>query len=161
MKKGSTLFLQGVIILIGIVVLGLMLWEPQLEGVNAGKAMFEIYFNDPFLAYVYASSIAFFVALYEAFKVLGYIRQNKTFSQPTVDALKMIKYCGTTLAVLMIGLEAYIMIVQRTKSDDIAGGVAMGLMLIFVSAVIATAAGVFEKLLQSAVDLKSENELTV
>ena len=37
----------------------------------------------------------------------------------------------------------------------------MGLFLIFVSAVVATAAAVFERTLQSAVDIKSENDLTV
>jgi hypothetical protein len=37
----------------------------------------------------------------------------------------------------------------------------MGLFMIFVSAVIATAAAVFQKLLQNAVDIKSENDLTV
>jgi hypothetical protein len=37
----------------------------------------------------------------------------------------------------------------------------MGLILIFLSAIAATAAAVFERTLQSAVDLKSENDLTV
>jgi hypothetical protein len=45
--------------------------------------------------------------------------------------------------------------------DDIAGGVMMAIVLIFVSVVIATAAAVFEKVLQGAVELKSENDLTV
>jgi len=39
--------------------------------------------------------------------------------------------------------------------------VMMGLAMIFVSAVVATAAAVFERTLQSAVELKSENDLTV
>jgi len=37
----------------------------------------------------------------------------------------------------------------------------MGLILIFVSVVVATAAAVLERTLQSAVELKSENDLTV
>ena len=37
----------------------------------------------------------------------------------------------------------------------------MGLVMIFVTVVIGTAAAVFERLLQNAVDLKSENDLTV
>jgi hypothetical protein len=55
---------------------------------------------------------------------------------------------------------AYLFIFVRHK-DDIAGGVAMGLAMIFISVVIATAAAVFERLLQNAVDIKSENDLTV
>jgi hypothetical protein len=37
----------------------------------------------------------------------------------------------------------------------------MGLLLTIISAVVATAAAVFERTLQSAVELKSENDLTV
>jgi hypothetical protein len=80
MKRSSTIFLQVVIMLIGVGALALMLWEPHIEGRNAHATLFQIYFNDPFLAYAYIASIPFFVALYQAFNVLGYVRQNKTFS---------------------------------------------------------------------------------
>jgi hypothetical protein len=45
--------------------------------------------------------------------------------------------------------------------DDIAGGVMMGVFVILVAAIIATAAAVFERILQNAVEIKSENDLTV
>ena len=160
MKRSPTVFLQVVIVLIGIGALALMLWEPHLEGRNAHATLFQIYFNDPFLAYAYIGSIAFFVALYQAFKFLGFIGRNEAFSQRSVKALRTIKYCAMTLVAFIVGAEAYFFIVQRGK-DDIAGGVAMGLLMIFVSAVIAAAAAVFERTLQSAVDMKSENDLTV
>ena len=161
MKKSSTVFLQVVIVLIGIVALALMLFEPTREGRNAHATLFQVYFNDPFLAYAYTASIAFFVALYQAFKLLGYAGRSEIFSQRSVKALRTIKYCAMSLVGFIAGAEAYFFIVQRGKSDDIAGGVMMGLLLIFISVVVATAAAVFEKILQSAVDLKSENDLTV
>ena len=71
MKRSSTIFLQVVVVLMGIGALGIMLWEPHIEGRNAHATLFEIYFKDPFLAYAYIGSIPFFVALYQAFKVLG------------------------------------------------------------------------------------------
>jgi len=160
MKKSSTVFLQLVIVLIGIGALALMLWEPHLEGRNAHATLFQIYFNDPFLAYAYIASIAFFVALYQAFKLLGYVGRSEVFSQRSVQALRTIKYCALCLVGFLVGAEAYFFIIQRGK-EDIAGGVMMGLFLIFVSVVVATAAAVFEKTLQSAVELKSENDLTV
>ena len=161
MKKSSTIFLQVVIVLIGIGTLTLMLWEPHLEGRNVNSTLFEIYFKDPFLAYAYTASIAFFVALYQAFKLLGYIEQNKVFSQAAVNALRTIKYCALSLVGFIVGAEAYLFIVQRKVEEDIAGGVMIGLVMIFVSVVIATAAAVFERTLQNAVDIKSENDLTV
>lgn len=159
-KRGATIFLQVVLVLIGIGALALMLWEPHLEGRNAHATLFEIYFKDPFLAYAYLASIAFFVALFQAFTLLGYIGQNRVFSPDSIKALRTIKYCAMILVAMIGGAVAYLFIAVRGK-DDIAGGVAMGVVMIFVSVVIATAAAVFERLLQNAVDIKSENDLTV
>ena len=159
-KRSSTIFLRVVIVLIGIGALALMLWEPHLEGRNAHATLFEIYFKDPFLAYAYLASIAFFVALFQAFTLLGYIGRNEVFSANSVRALRTIKHCAIALVVMVAAAVAYLFIAVRGE-DDIAGGVAMGLAMMFVSAVIGTAAAVFERLLQTAVDIKSENDLTV
>ena len=158
-KKSSTIFLQLVVVLIGIGALAFMLWEPHIEGRNAHATLFQIYFNDPFLAYAYTASVAFFVALYQAFKLLGYIGRNEVFSLHSVRALRTIKYCAIVIVGFIIPAEAYLFIVR--PGDDIAGGVFMGLLISFISIVVATAAAVFEKTLQSAVDIKSENDLTV
>jgi len=159
MKRSSTIFLQIVIVLIGIGALALLLWEPHLEGRNAHATNFEIYFNDPFLALVYVGSIPFFVALYQAFKVLGYAGQNKIFSQEAVKALRTIKYCA--LAIIGFVVVEEIIIMLNHGNDDAAGGVFMGVLITFGSIVIATAAAMFERILQNAVDIKSENDLTV
>ena len=159
MKRSSTIFLQIVIVLIGIGALALLLWEPHLEGRNAHATNFEIYFKDPFLALVYIGSIPFFVALYQAFKVLGYAGQNKIFSQAAVKALRTIKYCALATIGFVVVEEIFIML--NHGSDDAAGGVFMGVLITFGSIVIATAAAMFERILQNAVDIKSENDLTV
>jgi len=131
------------------------------QGRNVNATLFEIYFKDPFLAYVYLGSIPFFVGLYQAFKVLGYIGQNKTFSQETVKALRIIKYCALITAGAIVAADAFLMIAARSTGEDAAGAVALGIVATFTSIIIATAAAVFEKTLQSAVDIKSENDLTV
>ena len=159
MKRSLTIFLQVVIVLIGIGALALLLWEPQIEGRNVHATNFEIYFKDPFLALVYIGSIPFFAALYQAFKVLGYAGQNKIFSQAAVKALRTIKYCALAIIGFVVVEEIFIML--NHGSDDLAGGVFMGILITFGSVVIATAAAMFERILQNAVDIKSENDLTV
>jgi hypothetical protein len=149
-----------VIALIGIGALAFLLCEPRLEGRNAHATNFEIYFKDPVLAYAYLGSISFFVGLYQAIRLLGYIARRDVFSAQAVKALRMIKKCALTLAAFIVGGEIYIFAFVRGK-DDVAGGVMMGLILIFVSAVVATVAAVFERTLQSAVEMKAENDLTV
>jgi hypothetical protein len=158
MKRGPAIFLQIVIVLIGVGALALLLWEPHTEGVNANAKFFDVYL-DPFIALVYAGSISFFVALYEAVKVLGYAGRNKIFSQPAVDALRTIKYCALAIIGFVVLEELFIML--NHGSDDAAGAVMLGVFITFGSIVAAAAAATFERMLQSAVDLKSENDLTV
>ena len=148
MKRSSTIFLQTVVVLIGIGALALLLWEPHIEGRNAHATLFQIYFNDPFLALVYAGSIPFFVALYQAFKVLRYAGQNKVFSPEAVKALRTIRHCAIAIIGFVAVEEIFIML--NHGSDDPAGGVFMGMLITFGSVVIATAAAVFEEILQSA-----------
>ena len=158
MKQSSTIFLQSVIMLTGIVALILMLWEPHLEGRNAQATLFDIYFKDPFLAFAYVASIPFFMALYQAFKVVGYAGHNKVFSPAAVNALRTIKFC----AIAIIGFVAVsVVFMPFSDPDDRPPGVVMRLVIAFGSIVIATAAAMFERILKNAVDIKSENDLTV
>ena len=159
MKRSSTIFLQAVIVLIGIVALAIMIRFPLTEGRAVNLDLFSIY-ADPFIIYGYLASIAFFVALYQAFKLLGYIGQNKVFSLNSVKALKTIKYCAIILSILIVMAALYIRIFHA-KDDDPAGFIAIAILATFISAVIATAAAVFERILQSVLDIKSENDLTV
>lgn len=160
MKKGSAIFLQIVVALGGIGALVLLLWEPWLEGVNANAtSIAQIYFDDPFLWLVYASSIPFFFGLYQTVKVLGYIRENRMFSTGGVYALGALKYCA--LAVIGFVIVEEIVIMLTHGDDDAAGAVMLGFVIIFVSAVIAANAAMHQKIWQRALDLQSENDLTV
>lgn len=154
--KSSTVFLQGVVVLIGIVALVIMIRFPLTEGRAANLDLFSIYF-DPFILYGYVASIAFFVALYKVFKLLGYIGQNEVFSLNSVNTLKSIKYCAIVLSILIVMAGLYIKIFHN-KEDDPAGFLAICFMTAFVSIVVATAAAVFEKILQNGIDIKLENE---
>ena len=159
MKRISTLFLQAVIVLISIVALVILIRVPLTEGRAEKLDLLSIY-ADPFILYGYAASIAFFVALYKAFKLLGYIGQNKVFSSNSVGALKSIKYCAIVLSILIVAAGVYIKIFHN-KDDDPAGFLAICIVTIFASIVVATAAAIFEKILQNAIDMKSENDLTI
>ncbi|MCB0167874.1 MAG: DUF2975 domain-containing protein [Anaerolineae bacterium] len=161
MKRSSTIFLQTVIVLIGIGALALLLWEPHIEGRNAHATLFEIYFKDPFLALVYAGSIPFFIALYQAFKVLGYVGQNKVFSPEVVKALRTIKYCALAIIGFVVVEEIFIILMNNRDSDNPGAPVFMGVLIIFPSIVVATATAMVEQILQNAVEIKSENDLTV
>lgn len=122
--------------------------------------------NDYFPGKLYAVDIVYFVAaipyyiaLYQAFKLLGYIDQNIAFSELSVRALKKIKYCGFSICIIFVAMEP--VLYNMAKQDDTPGMILLGLVVAFASFVIAIFGAVLERLLQVAINLKSENELTV
>src|SRR5258708_36101647 len=149
MKKWSALFLKFVICLIAI---GAILWLirfPQLEGRAANLDLMSIY-TDPLIIYTYLGTIPFFVALYQAFKLLGYVDGNKVFSQSSVNAVKTIKYCALTFSGFIVLGILYLRLF--VKGDDPAGVTAFSLVTTLAAIAIATAAAIFQRLLQNAVD---------
>lgn len=158
MKKVSTLFLKFVICLIAIGALIWLIWFPQLEGRATNLNLLSIY-TDPLIIYTFIGSIPFFVALYQTFMLLGYVDGNKVFSLSSVNAVKNIKYCAITFSGFIVLGILYIRLFVR--GEDSAGVTSLGIFIIFASIVIAAAFAVFQKLLQNAVDMKSENDLTV
>ncbi|MES3031771.1 MAG: DUF2975 domain-containing protein [Patescibacteria group bacterium] len=159
MKRNSTIFFQVVVVALGILALATMIRLPLTEGRALNLDLFSIY-SDPFIVYGYLASIAFFVALQQVFKLLGYIGQNKVFSLDSVKALRNIKYCAITLSILIVLAALYIMMFHA-DGDDPAGFIAMCIVTTFISIVIATLAARFERVLQKAVDMKSENDIRV
>lgn len=158
MKRASTLFLKAVIILVAIIVASGMLWFPQTEGRAESLDLVGIY-ADPLIIYTYLASIPFFIGLYQAIKLLGLIEKNKAFSSEAVLTLRNMKYASLCL----IGFIALAVIFVRffATGDDPAGPTMLGISTILAFGAIATAAAIFQRLLQNAVDLKSENDLTV
>lgn len=160
MKTGTTLFLKMVVILIGILVLALCIFlVPEIANFAA-----EVYPDLAYLKYfvlidLYATAIPFYFALYQTFKLLSYIDKNKAFSELSVSALENIKYCAFTISILYVaGMPLFYLIADM---DDAPGILLIGMVMIFASFVITVFAAVLQKLLTEAIDIKSENDLTV
>ena len=159
MKRGTTLFLKAAVILIGIPVLALCIFlVPEI-----GNFAAELYPDIAYMKYLvlmdlYAAAIPFYFALYQAFKLLSYIDKNQAFSELSVKALKNIKYCAITISTLyLLGMPLYYLMAERVDPPSF---IPIGLVIIFASIVIAVFAAVLQILLQEAIHIKSENDLT-
>ena len=154
MKQGSTLFLRGVIFILGVTVLALcvFVFPPMISSDTVG-------YYRPILLGLYVTAIPFFFALYQTLKLLSYIDTSTAFSDSSVQALKSINYCAIVISVLFTAGMPYIVYVA--DKDDAPGAVAISLVIIFASIVIAVFAAVLRKLLQNAIDIQLENDLTV
>ncbi|MFC5447482.1 DUF2975 domain-containing protein [Paenibacillus aestuarii] len=160
MKRGTTFFLKMAVFFIGIPILALCIFLVPKIGNFAGELYPNIaYMQSLVLIDMYAAAIPFYFALYQAFKLLSYIDKNQAFSELSVKALKNIKYCAITISTLyLLGMPLYYLMARRVDPPIIT---VTGLAIIFASMVIAVFAAVLQRLLQEAIHIKSENDLTI
>ena len=156
MKRYSTLFLKVAIMLMGIPVLALCIYGlPKLIHINPDYAH-SLY---PIVIGMYLSAIPFYCALFQAYRLLSYIDKDNAFSQISVNALKKIKNCAISISALYVVILPFVYLLA--EKDDDPGLILVGMIPIFASLVIAVFAAVLQRLLQDAIDIKSENDLTV
>ncbi|WJH29545.1 DUF2975 domain-containing protein [Paenibacillus sp. CC-CFT742] len=158
MKRGSTIFLKMAVLLIGLPILGLCIYGiPWLANhpVNPNYAG-SLY---PIVIMMYISVIPFIIALFQSFRLLSYIDKNEAFSSFSVRSLKIIKYCAIVISSLYLVMLPFVFLVA--DKDDAPGLIIVGMVPIFASLVIAVFSAVLQRLLQEAIDIKSENDLVV
>ncbi|MFD1848577.1 DUF2975 domain-containing protein [Oceanobacillus bengalensis] len=158
MKRGSTIFLKIAVFLIGVIVLSLCIFFlPWLANDTAEIFPEFAFLQYPVLLGLYLTTIPFFVALYQAIRLLKLIDNEDAFSESSVNSLNLIKYCAITISILYV-IGSILLMSQSALHPGIA---IIGFIIIFASIVIAVFAGVLQKLLRNALDIKSENDLTV
>jgi len=150
----SILFLRAVIVLFGCAVFGLCL-------ILLGNAFFNpsVGYYFPILIGVTATAVPFFYALYQGLLLLRYIDRNTAFSYDSVRAIRTITYCAFAISTMYAAGMPYI--IWAAQKDDAPGVVLIALICISTTLVTGVFAAVLTKLLQSAIDIKSENDLTV
>ncbi|HTO00942.1 MAG TPA: DUF2975 domain-containing protein [Microthrixaceae bacterium] len=116
MRRWPSILLQIVMALIGTGALAILLWEPHIEGRNANATLSEIYFRDPFLAFVYLGSIPFFVALYQSFRAFGWARStNEDHSGRAIRAMRLIRVCTRITIGFVVAGVAILMVVGEER----------------------------------------------
>ncbi|WP_059050308.1 DUF2975 domain-containing protein [Paenibacillus senegalimassiliensis] len=157
-KQGSTLFLRVVVFLMGFAVLALAIYAlPRIGGDLLGY--YPLYVTVPIMVGMYGAALPFFFALYQTLKLLGLIDRNTAFSEGSVNALRQIRNCGVAISIIYAAILPTLLIIA--DKNDAPGLAALGLVICFASAVIAVFAAVLERLLTSAIQIKTENDLTI
>lgn len=156
LQNGSTVFLRLVVGSIAFVVLMACVFLFP-------RAIFSELQGDfdyaPILIGIYITAIAGLVALHQTLRLLGNIDRNEAFSVSSLSALGRIRHCAIFISgIYTLGLPYFFRLADQ---DDAPGVMAIGLILAGGALVVATAVAVFEKLLRSAIALKSEQDLTV
>jgi hypothetical protein len=162
MKRGSTIFLRLSVLALGAVVLALCVFALPKMWISVGD---DAEYKDIAYAFrlilvaLYAAAVPFFYALYQALNLLNYIDRNKAFSKLSVGALKRIAWCGVVIAIVFAASEPFLYV--WAEHDDAPGIILFGMILAGASLTISVFAAVLQRLLKNAINIKSENDLTV
>ncbi|KOS68936.1 membrane protein [Lysinibacillus contaminans] len=158
MRQGTTTFLKVAIVIMGMIVLALCtLWLPWLANDTAEMNPEFAYLRLPVLVGLNITAIPFFLALFQAWKLLKYIDSENAFSTRSVMSLGQIKNYAIAINVLY-AIGMIVLVLQNALHPGIA---IIGLVIIFATLVIAFFAAVLQELLKSALEIKAENDLTI
>ncbi|KXG76935.1 DUF2975 domain-containing protein [Thermotalea metallivorans] len=159
MRSYSTMILRLAIFIAGAIVLAICSGAAWLAIKTDPTSEYYI------LSYVLligtcTAAIPCFVALYQSYKLLGYIDTDRAFSELSVKALKIIKRSALIefFICTLGGLPFFYILAEK---DDAPGLVFIGLAIAGVAFVIFVFASVLNRLLQDAIVMKSENDLTI
>lgn len=154
MKSASTFFLKITIILIGLSVSILCIFVLPAGITSDITGMFV-----PILVGMYIPAIPFFVGLFHAYKLLIYIDKKVAFSEISIKSLKIIKLCGVLISMAYaLGLPYIFYVADK---DDAPGVALIGLIFTISPALVSILAANLQRLLQNALNMKLENDLTV
>jgi Protein of unknown function (DUF3036). len=104
--------------------------------------------------------VPFLMALYQTMKLLGFIDKKETFSEKSVKALNVIKNCAVAIfAIYLIGVMP--MVRFFVESDDAPGGSIIWAAFSLIPLAIAIFASMLMNLIKEAIEIKSENDLTI
>ncbi|MFC4404056.1 DUF2975 domain-containing protein [Gracilibacillus xinjiangensis] len=158
--KPETLFLKIAVFLMAVPVLALCIFVIPGLTVGVGEFIPEFSFWVQVASIgIYLSAILYFLVLYQSLKLLRYIDKNKAFSKLSVTALKYIKYYAATISMLFLLAMPLVYIVA--EKDDAPGLIIIGMVIALAPMVVAVFAAVLQKLLKNAMEIKTENDLTV
>lgn len=113
-----------------------------------------------FLTGTCLGAIPCFTALYQSYKLLGYIDTGCAFSELSVKALKIIM-CSALIEFFICSLGGLPFFYIVAKKDDAPGLVLIGMAIAGVAFIIFVFASVLTRLLQDVIVIKSENDLTI
>lgn len=159
-QKGSTIFLRIALVVIAIAALCLCIFAfPEMWRSFTFEDQVFIKPGRAIIIGMYLSAIPFLLALWQSWKLLGFIDNNTAFSELSIKALKNIKYCAIAVSIFMAGASPFFYMFAQL--DDAPGVVVISMGFVGAALVVAVFAALLQKLLRNAIEIKSENDLTI
>ncbi|MFD0897389.1 DUF2975 domain-containing protein [Loigolactobacillus binensis] len=158
--RHETFYLKLMIYLLGLLILFLCVVPlPLIWPVLTTRYPTIIFLFIMIYAGLYVTALIFFFALFQGQRLLHYIDIGNAFSTISVTALRKIKLSATVISCLyVLGLPVAYLVAQKM---DAPGVLIICTFFALAAGTVAVFGAVLQKLLQNAITLKAENDLTV
>jgi hypothetical protein len=160
MKRISIIFLRIAIVFIGLGVLAVCalllpgLWaDIAIEFPGYSYAIYAVF------TAIFATTLPFFLGLYEAWRLLTYIDRGMAFTKESAKTLKAVALAAGTISFMYVVALPFFYI--WGDNDDAPGVILIGIILVCTPTIAAVFAYLLHRLIHEAADIKTENELTV
>lgn len=158
MKKYQEWLLRSFIICFGTgIAMTCLFWLPDIAERSAQVYPHVAFLKSPVYWWMIITTIPFYLALYQTNALLNLIRQKEAFTSRSTKLLGSIARCGFIIAVSYALLGAILVIFQVFH---VGVALAMG-FLILTSLTISFFAKLLKTLLEEALRIKNENDLTI
>lgn len=158
MKSFKVNILRIAVILVTItILLACVYWIPNIANFMEDHAPEFSYIKLPLLLGIYLTAIPFCIAVFNVFKLLKLIEEDVVFSMDSIKILSIISKCSIAEIVLYsLGL-VYLYINNAMQP----GIILLSLLIMLAAFIIYIFIEILEELLLKAVQIKTENELTI
>jgi len=158
MNRSSTLFLRLVIALMAIAALAICgLGLPRMVADEVSRHPNGAGVPYTIMICGYILCIPFFTALYQGFRVLNLIDRDKTFSNATAAALRLIRYCALVIGAAFLAGIIALRIMSAGTDEDPAGPTMIAMVVMFFCLTVTAVSTVLERQVRKAIDLKTES----
>lgn len=159
MRSYSTMILRLAIFVAGAVVLAICGGAAWLAIKTDPSSEYHI-LSYILLAGTCAAAVPCYIALYQSYMLLVYIDTDRAFSELSMKALKIIARSALVefFIYAFAGLPFFYVVAEK---DDAPGLILIGMTIAGIAFVVSVFASVLCRLLQDAIVMKTENELTI
>lgn len=158
MEKWMVNALKISVALIGAIILLLsVFWLPYIAKVTIEIYPEVAYLRYPILFGIYLTCIPFYIGIFQTFNLLNLIKKENAFTEDACKSLKIITFSAIFVIIIYIIGVIYLNVENALPPALLI----IGLIIIFISFIIAVFAAVLRALLMKVVEIKNENDFTI
>ncbi|PTQ56232.1 MAG: hypothetical protein BSOLF_0572 [Candidatus Carbobacillus altaicus] len=158
MKNWMLNSLKISLVFIGLVILAISIfWLPNTANTLAKANPEYAYLKYPLLLGIYLTCIPFYIGVFNGYIILKLIEKDKAFTEYTNRSLTYIFY--SSIGIILMYILGIVYLIFNGAGQP--GIVFIGVGIILMSFIIASAAGVLKALLVKVIEIKNEYDLTI